>query len=263
MLVGAGADLFGWRAGVLALGAASLGCSIAFWLRLPESSNGRPRSRPFFGSWLIGLRTSFSSRRLLALYAMGFSLMGVYVAIFNYIGYALNVTPYSIGQTALGLLFVVNLVGTWSSVLFGRLAARRSRRFALVLATLIALGGIALAGLDSLAAKVVGCGAVAFGFFAGHAVASGWVGLLAPGQAKESAPAVYLLFYYAGSSIVGWTGGIVLRQYGWDGLVGAGFVLLASTLATTYPLLRTAFSTSPAAVGEPAHTNSPTHSRRT
>jgi len=70
------------------------------------------------------------------------------------------------------------------------------------------------------------------GFFAGHAVASGWTGAEAVvGRAQASS--LYNLFYYAGSSLFGWLGGVFLVSWGWAGTAGmiAGLALLAGVLA--------------------------------
>jgi YNFM family putative membrane transporter len=65
-----------------------------------------------------------------------------------------------------------------------------------------------------------------FGFFASHSVCSSWVGRRArPPQALASA--IYLFFYYLGSSVVGWAAGVVWAWAGWTGVVTMlGAVLL-------------------------------------
>ena len=45
------------------------------------------------------------------------------------------------------------------------------------------------------------------GFFGAHAIASGWTGRMAP-AGKAQASSLYNLFYYGGSSVVGWFGGL-------------------------------------------------------
>jgi MFS transporter, YNFM family, putative membrane transport protein len=76
-----------------------------------------------------------------------------------------------------------------------------------------------------------------FGFFAGHSVASGWVGLLAKG-AKGQAAALYLLAYYIGSSVLGSWGGHFWTIDGWRGVTGLVFVLLAIGLGGAEHLRR-------------------------
>jgi YNFM family putative membrane transporter len=85
--------------------------------------------------------------------------------------------------------------------------------------------GVALTMLHPLTAIAAGIACVTFGFFAGHSVASGWVGRLAK-EAKGQAAALYLLAYYIGSSVVGSYGGHVWANYGWNGVVGLVGALL-------------------------------------
>ena len=68
-------------------------------------------------------------------------------------------------------------------------------------------------------------GLFTFGFFASHSVASSWVGRRA--QAPQAlASAIYLFFYYLGSSVIGSFCGVVWSRAGWAGVVG----LLGATL---------------------------------
>jgi YNFM family putative membrane transporter len=96
------------------------------------------------------------------------------------------------------------------------------------------LAGIVLTLFGALPVIVAGIACVTFGFFAGHAVASGWVGRLAQ-QAKGQAAALYLLAYYLGSSLVGSFGGHCWSSLGWPGVAGlAAAVLLAGGAAALW-----------------------------
>ena len=66
------------------------------------------------------------------------------------------------------------------------------------------------------------------GFFGGHSIASSWVGLRAE-TGKAQASALYLFFYYAGSSLAGSIGGWVFSLAAWPG--EAAFVGALSVLA--------------------------------
>jgi len=73
------------------------------------------------------------------------------------------------------------------------------------------------------------------GFFAGHAVASGWTGAEAIiGRAQASS--LYNLFYYAGSSLFGWLGGVFFVSWGWPG-TAAMIAFLALTAGVLTVLL--------------------------
>ena len=75
------------------------------------------------------------------------------------------------------------------------------------------------------------------GFFAAHAIASGWAGVRAPAGGAQ-APALYNVAYYAGSSVMGWFGGIVFVGMGWVGLVGLVAVLAAAAAGLAVSTLR-------------------------
>jgi YNFM family putative membrane transporter len=120
------------------------------------------------------------------------------------------------------------LLGIFSSVWAGKLADRLGRRNVLWLVMLAMLGGLLLTLSGSLFLIVGGMGLFTFGFFASHSVASSWVGRRArPPQALASA--LYLFFYYLGSSVVGWLSGVVWAHAGWAGVVAMlGAVLVAA-----------------------------------
>ncbi len=54
--------------------------------------------------------------------------MGAFVGLYNFLGFRLLEAPYGLGQTAIGAIFLLYLVGTWASALSGRLAERYGRR---------------------------------------------------------------------------------------------------------------------------------------
>jgi YNFM family putative membrane transporter len=72
-------------------------------------------------------------------------------------------------------------------------------------------------------------------------VASSWVGLRARAP-QALASAIYLFFYYLGSSVVGWFAGVIWAHAGWAGVVwllGATLVLammIALRLRSLAPL---------------------------
>lgn len=225
-------DVFDWHIGLLALGVFSLVCSILFWIYLPRSRNFKPAGISL-RIWLDGLKGGLANKRLLPLYAVGFLLLGGYATLFNYIGYLLSAPPYGLSQTVIGTLFVFQLVGSWSSFLFGKLADRYSRAGLIGFGVILSLTGAVLTLAGSLVLTIVGIVLFAFGFFAGHTVASGWVGRIAPRPYKVYASSLYLLFYYLGSSLLGTMGGTFLTAYEWPGVVGliCGLLVLIAVLA--------------------------------
>jgi YNFM family putative membrane transporter len=94
--------------------------------------------------WLSIMKKTIFNRKLLGIYITGFLLMGAYTTILNYIGYPLTRPPYNLSQTTFGFLFVVNIFGIFSSVLFGRLSDKHSKRVLLGLTIIIFMTGVLL-----------------------------------------------------------------------------------------------------------------------
>ena len=154
--------------------------------------------------------------------------MGVLVTTYNYIGFRLAQAPFALSQAAIGLVYAIYLVGAVSSATMGELAGRYGRRRVIGLAIVLMPIGVLATLPDSLPLTILGVGVVTAGFFGGHSIASSWVGLRAE-SAKAQASALYLFFYYAGSSLAGTLGGWAFALGAWPGV--AAFVGALSGLA--------------------------------
>jgi YNFM family putative membrane transporter len=222
-------DFFSWRVAVAAMGAAGLYSAWEFRRSLPASQNFRPGERRGLDGLLGGIRTHLSDPGLPWLFALAFLLMGCFVSLYNYIGYRLLGAPFGLSQTGVGLMSAMYLLGIFSSVWAGRLADRLGRRNVLWLVMALMLGGLLLTLSNALVVIVLGVGLFTFGFFASHSVASSWVGRRA--QAPQAlASAMYLFFYYLGSSVLGSLCGMMWSAAGWPGVVG----LLGATLGIAF-----------------------------
>lgn len=225
VITGIVADLFSWRVAIGTIGVLGILSMLAFRALLPPSRHFVPRRGLGFAHHWSALARQFRRPGLPALFMMGFVLMGSFVTLYNYIGYRLLAPPYQLSQTAIGGIFVVYLTGVVASPWSGRMADTFGRGRVLTGGIAIMLIGLGLTMLHPIAAIAAGIACVTFGFFAGHAVASGWVGRLAK-EAKGQAAALYLLAYYLGSSIVGSYGGRFWAAHGWSGVAGLVGTLL-------------------------------------
>lgn len=233
-------DVYNWRLALGLIGAAGLYAAWEFWCSLPASKNFRPGSRGI-ASLVRGARGHFTDAGLPWLFALAFLLMGAFVSLYNYIGYRMLGAPFALRPGVVGLLSLLYLLGIFSSVWAGRLADRLGRRNVLWLVMGAMLGGLLLTLINFLPIIVLGMGLFTFGFFASHSVASSWVGRRARAP-QALASALYLFFYYLGSSVVGWVAGVAWEWGNWPGVVlvlgGAlGLALLiALKLRTLAPL---------------------------
>ena len=234
LITGVITDFSSWRVAVAVIGCFALAAALMFWKILPASRHFRPASlKP--RSLLINFRLHWRDQGLPLLFAEGFLLMGAFVTLFNYIGYRLLSAPWFLSQAVVGLLSVVYLTGSWSSPKAGALTARFGRGTVLLFSTAIMLAGLLITAFNSLWLILPGMMLFTAGFFAAHAVASGWIGPRAR-RAKGQASSLYLFSYYVGSSVAGTLGGVFWHHYGWAGITCFISALLLLALAVAYRL---------------------------
>lgn len=230
VLAGVLAQCFTWRIAIAAIGLLGLLSLLAFRALLPPSRHFVPRRGLGFAHHRASLAMHFANPPLRIVFAMGFVLMGSFVMLYNYVGYRLLAPPYGLDQAQVSAIFVVYLAGVAASPLAGRLADALGRARVLGASLVLMLAGVALTLCTPVPAIVAGITCITVGFFAGHALASGWVGRLAP-SAKGQAAALYLLSYYLSSSLVGWYGGHCFSAYGWRGVAALAAALLLAACA--------------------------------
>ncbi|KQL48447.1 MFS transporter [Brevibacillus choshinensis] len=243
-------DFFNWHVAMGSISLISLFASLIFWLNLPKSQNFHPRS-PEVGKLVSSMISHLKDPGMLCLFGIGFLILGSNVALYNYIGYVLTAPPYSLSQTLVGWIFIVFLVGTFSSVWMAKKAEKHGRQRMLTISLIITLVGACLTLDDHLWIKILGLPILTFGFFGSHSIASSWVGRRALHD-KAQASSLYLFFYYAGSSIGGTAGGVFWSSFGWGGVVGmiAGFMLIGFVLASRLAKIPPAAANQPKAVAD-------------
>lgn len=231
VIIGTITDHYNWHIGMIVLGGISLLVSVLFVWMLPSSKHfsARPLQLKALAKTLY---QHMKDPSMLCLYGISFVLMGSFVTLYNYIGFKLMAPPYNLSATIVGWIFVIYLVGTFSSAWFGSLTDRYGRQRMLLLAIAIMLAGsiVTLNGLLTL--KIIGITVFTFGFFAAHSIASGWVSKRASHD-KAQASSLYLFFYYFGSSVGGTVGGVFWVKYGWVGVIAmiALFLVIACVLS--------------------------------
>lgn len=219
------ADHAGWRTALLVLAAISALTTLIFWRLLPASAHFRPTRVALRQIW-SHVRQNFADPGLRWLFALGFLLMGCFTSLYNYLGFRLVAAPFSLSSSQIGGIFLLYLVGIAASNLAPRLAERFGRPNILGAMVALMATGLALTVAWRLAAVILGVALFTFGFFAGHAVAAGWVGRR-PAAARALAAALYLCSYYVGASLVGSLSGLAWQFDGWLGVaacLGAGLV---------------------------------------
>lgn len=233
-------SVWGWRIGVLAVAVLAAAAAIGFALCAPRQRG----FVPVVGRGLRGdlsdavrlLAAKLRDRRLVMLYIQAFTLMGSFVAVYNYLGFRIEHPPFSLSTAVSSLIFIAYLAGTFSSTFAARVSERFGIRRTMVVSTLIMAGGALLTLFGQLVVIIVGLVVFTAGFFGAHGLAAGWAGSLA-GTGKAQASALYNVGYYSGSSVLGWAGGLLFQRQGWDALalvVAAVVVLTAIAAAVVH-----------------------------
>ncbi|WP_062239031.1 MFS transporter [Fictibacillus sp. FJAT-27399] len=223
-------DLVSWHAAIGGIGVISLVATLIFWKSLPSSQHfkARPLQIGKLGKSLVD---HLKDPGLVCLFFMGFLLLGSNVALFNYIAYVLLGKPYTLSQTIVGWIFLIMIIGMFSSVWTGKWVDRHGKKRILFINLLLALIGVGLTLDTDLFIKMLGLGLFTYGFFGSHSIASSWVGQRATHD-KAQASSLYLFLYYTGSSVGGTLAGFFWSDFGWGGVISmtAGFLIMGVML---------------------------------
>lgn len=233
------ADLTSWRVGMTTVSVLAAASALAFVLLAPAERRfvrvrgEGPLDRA--GRVLTNLRDA----PLVGLYLLAFLLMGGFVATYNYLAFRLVAEPYLLPAWAVGLTFLAFLAGTVSAPRAGVLAARHGRYPVLVAMVIAMLVGLLTTLAQPLWLVLLGLLVLTAGFFGAHSVASGWVGARAV-TARSQSTGLYNLAYYAGSSFLGWAGGLAWEAAEWPGVVAFVGTTTVAAIAALVLLVRTA-----------------------
>lgn len=236
LLSSAVADVAGWRAGLAAVGLLALVCVVAFRMLLPPPTAVPETTVP--GVLRRHLMTHLSDPGVRRLCLTSFVIMSAFVTVYNFLGYRLLEPPFGLSQTLVGLVFVTYLAGTLTAPSTGRLGDRVGRRTVLLCSVPLGLAALALTLSSALPLVLLGLALFTVSFFGAHTSASGMVGNRAT-TGRSQASALYLLAYYAGSSVGGWVGGLAYEAGAWEGVVLYVGALMLAALVLALLLSRT------------------------
>ncbi|WP_417564009.1 MFS transporter [Microbacterium sp.] len=240
LIAGPVAEWIGWRLGVFAVAVVCAASAVAFIALAPRPRGftpSRARGGAAVRALASRLATHLRSRRQLALYFQVLALMGAFVAMYNFLTFRLEAPPFGLPTGVTALIFLAYLAGTWSSQRAGALASRYRRMPVLLASALLMAAGVLITLVDALPVVIAGLVIATAGFFGAHAVASGWTGADAT-TGRAQASSLYNLFYYVGSSVFGWLGGVFFALAGWGGAVAMIIVLVAVAMVVAATVLR-------------------------
>jgi predicted MFS family arabinose efflux permease len=197
-----------WRWAFVALGVLNLAGAVAIRAWLPPGRRFTRARRT--GSAVTPLLRHLRNPRLVATYAVGFCVMFTLLATFTYINFYLAAPPFHLSTSALGLLFVVYLIGAVITPVAGRAIDRMGHRFALVAAFSAGATGVLLTLVHSVPVIMAGLTLACTGVFVGNSAGSSYVGSAAT-ESRASAVGLYVTFYYLGGSA-----GSAIPGYNWN-----------------------------------------------
>lgn len=211
------ASKYDWHFSVLIIGIICLIIGLIFAKIFPPSKNFEPKYESL--SYKIGLMKTFiKDKYLLALFFIGFSVMGTFVSIYNYLGFRLEAKPFELPHSIIASIFLMYTIGVWGSMKAGKWSDKYSSKKIVWTMIVLFISGLLLMLSQNIYLLVLGLGAVTFAFFASHTLASRMVSQRAK-IGKSTATCLYWLFYYIGSSIIGSSSGKILSKFQWNGFI--------------------------------------------
>ena len=229
MLVTLFSGWFGWHNAVIIIGVLSLMLGILFVIKLPPSQHFIPE--PVDIKRKINQMSSFMHNLIMIRIFLAATLfMGAFVAVYNYLGFRLESPPFSLPHYIVASVFLMYTIGVVGTIAAGRLSDKIAPTKLIKISLLFLSIGIISLLTGNLAVLVLGLGVMTLGFFATHTLASKIISQTAK-EGKSSATSIYWLFYYAGSSIIGTSTGMILSSYGWSFLIYSLFLISLIAMA--------------------------------
>lgn len=229
LVAGFVAGFSGWRPGLAVVALLCVGAAAVFFALMP-SARGHVARKVSLGDVSRGVLDCLRDRGLVTLYLTAFALFGGFVAVYNYLAFRLEGPGFGLPVTVVSWLFVSYLAGTFSAAWAGRLVPRFGRFATLVGSTVVMAAGLFVMLASNLWMVIAGLLVFTAGFFGAHSVASSWVGERAKPSARAQATALYNVFYYSGSAVIGWAVGFAWVAFGWVGVVAPVAVACAVAL---------------------------------
>lgn len=184
------------------------------------------------------------------LYLFAFLLMGVFISVYNYIGYRLLAPPLSVSPLLAGWVFLSFLLGPPTIAL----ATRQSMRIG---PTRVMALGVGLLGLGlgmmltaDLWALLVGLAVFTVGYFTVYNIAGAWV-TRSVRRARALGSSLYLCAFYIGASLIGSGSGLMWQAGGWLAVVCLLLLLVIGLAWIVHSLGRLPIDQRPAGDPEP------------
>lgn len=172
------------------------------------------------GTSFGALRAHLTDPKLRRGFAIGFSILFVFIGIFTYVNFVLVAPPLSLEPMQLGLVYLVFLPSIVTTPLAGRMISVLGIRGTLVLGLVTAALSLPLLLSATLAAVLAGLTLAGCGTFLAQATATSYVSRTAKTD-RGAASGLYLAFYFLGGVTGAAVLGLVFDMWGWPATVAA------------------------------------------
>jgi len=234
-IMGLLADFMSWRIALSGIGITCLLFTLAVaWLlkqdkvKSADEKQASSKSFPFF---------SREGLPLLAICCFGFAFSDCFFIVFNFLSYVFSAPPYNFNHTLIGMLFLIQIFGSFSSFVAGKLY-KRFGAYKISCCSLIMIASGALCTLHaSVFMKVLGLIIINLGFFANQSMGSTMASGISQ-EHKASCTAAYMFTYYMGASTITALGGYLYRSYGWTALICVELAEVSCALAALYCFIK-------------------------
>lgn len=219
-----------WQWAFIVLGLLNLLGGLAIWAWLPTEKPREPEASE--GLWLT-MWHHLQNPQLLVTYVAGFCILFSLLGTFTYVNFYLAAPPFFLSTGALGLIFIVYLVGAALTPLAGRWIDRLGHRVSFAGAMFLSIAGCLLTLDRNLIAICIGLAVFCTGIFIAQSSASSFIGTVAQ-NAKAAAVGLYVSFYYLGGSCGAAIPGATWSWGGWPACVGLIVCVSLSAIALVW-----------------------------
>jgi predicted MFS family arabinose efflux permease len=188
----------------------ALAAAVSAWLP-PAKSFKRVED---YGVGLRNMFGHFMNKPLLAIYAVGFTILFSLVGTFTYITFYLAEPPFSLGPTLLGSVFAVYLIGAVITPLAGKWSDRLPGWKILSSALFVSMAGVLLTLSHDLWLVILGLTLCSSGVFVCQIITNRSIGAVV-GKSRASAVGLYVAFYYCGGFVGSVVPGFLWGLGGW------------------------------------------------
>ncbi|MCV3273596.1 MFS transporter [Roseobacter sinensis] len=190
-----------------------------------------PITREDSNSVLAAWADHAKNLRLLAMIAIGFILLFVFVATFTYANFILASEVFALSQAAIGLTYFVFLPAIFTTPIAAKAIPSLGAARAFQLGILASLIGLGLLLTSWLPGFLLGLALVGAGLFFAQSVATASVARTVTHD-HAAANGIYLSSYYVGGIVGAWLIGQVFEMSGWTSAI-----ILLLTLTTVAGIL--------------------------